>query len=144
MRDIKRFFKLESAGKTYKNSNYRGNLINNQVSRELSLATASSVSKMFLPEAFTCSNDFECYLTHFELLVELKNWKRIVSGTKPDERPHYFALRLRKTVIDFCPTHPDATRNSYDVTIEASRRHNSEKPVVFRGRLARRVQQAGD
>ena len=31
------------------------------------MATASSVSKMLKPEAFTGSNDFESHLTHIEL-----------------------------------------------------------------------------
>ena len=42
------------------------------------MATASSVSKILLPEAFTGSNYFENYITLFELLAELQNWKRTV------------------------------------------------------------------
>ena len=55
---------------------------------------ASSVSKVFLPEAFMGPNEFESYLTHFELLAELQNWKRTVIS-------HYFALRLQKSAIEF-------------------------------------------
>ena len=89
------------------------------------MATASSVSKMILPEAFTGSNDFENYLTHFELLVELQNWKRTVSGTETDERPHYFALRLQKSAIEFHRILPEAATNSYDETVKAFQRHYS-------------------
>ena len=87
------------------------------------MATASSVSKILLPEAFTGSNDFENYLTHFELLAELQNWKRTVRGIKTDERPHYFALRLQKSAIEFYRTLSEATRNSYDETVKAFQRH---------------------
>ena len=110
------------------------------------MAAASSTSKMLLPEAFTGSNDLESYITHFELLAELQNWKR-TEGTparEVDERPHYFALRLQKAAIEFYRTLPQATRENYDQCVKAFREHYSEKPVVFRGRLARRVQQPGE
>ena len=81
--------------------------------------TASSVSKMLLPEQFTGSNDFESYLTHFELLAELQNWKCTVSGTKTDERPIFLALRLQKFAIKFYRTLSDANRNSFDDTAKA-------------------------
>ena len=69
--------------------------------------------------------------------------KETVNGaeTEIDERPHYFALRLQKSAIDFYRTLSEDTRNSYDETVKAFRQHYNEKPVVFRGRLARRVQQ---
>ena len=35
-------------------------------------------------------------------------------------------------------------RDSYDETVKAFRNHYSEKPVVFRGRLARRVRHPGE
>ena len=62
-------------------------------------------SKTLLPEPFTGSNDFESYVTHFELLSQLQKWQRkeTVNGaeTKIDERPHYFALMLQKPAIHF-------------------------------------------
>ena len=111
---------------------------------------AGSVSKMLLPEAFTGSNDFKSYLTHFELCAELQKWKRTEpassSGTawEIDERPHYFALRLQKSAIEFYRTIPQNVRDSYDETVKGFRNHYSEKPIVFRGRLARRVQHPGE
>ena len=109
---------------------------------------ASATSKFLLPEPFTGSNDLECYITHFELLAHLQNWKRMEgTGTaqhEVDDRPHYFALRLQKSAIDFYRTLPEATKKSYDETVKAFRKHYNEKPVVFRGRLARRVQQPGE
>ena len=35
-------------------------------------------------------------------------------------------------------------RDSYDETVKAFRNHYSEKPIVFRGRLARRVRHPGE
>ena len=105
-------------------------------------------SKTLLPEPFTGPNDFEIYITHFELLPQLQKLQRkeTVNGaeTEIDERPHYFALRLQKSAIDFYRTLLEDTRKSYDETVKAFRQHYNEKPVVFRGRLARRVQQPGE
>ena len=98
---------------------------------------------MLLPEAFTGSNDLQSYVTHFELLAELEKWKRTEGepAREVDERPHYFALRLQKSAIEFYRTLPQATRENYDECVKTFRKHYSKKPVVFRGRLARRVQQ---
>ena len=67
-----------------------------------------------------------------------------VAETEIDERPHYFALRLQKSAIDFYRTLSEGTRKSYDETVKAFKQHYNEKPVVFRGKLARRVQQLGE
>ena len=106
------------------------------------MATASSVSKILLPEAFSGSNTFESYSTHFEQLTELQNLKSTVTRTEVDERRFYFAYISKKYAIQFYPNLPETTTNSIDETIEAFRRHYSEKSVIFCGRLARRVQQA--
>ena len=66
------------------------------------MATVST-SRMLLPEANTGSNDLESYVTHFELLAELQKWKTIEGHPAREivERPHYFALRLQKSAIEF-------------------------------------------
>ena len=103
-------------------------------------------SKTLLPEPFTASNDFESYVTHFELSSQLQKWQRkdTVNGaeTEIDERPHYSALRLQKSAIDFYRTLSEDKRKSYDE--RPFRQHYNEKSVVFRGRLARRVLQSGE
>ena len=104
-------------------------------------------SKTLLPESFTGSNDFESYVTQFELLSQLQKWQRkeTVNGaeTETDERPHCFALRLQKSAIDFHRTLSEDTRKSYNETVMGFKQRYNEKPVVFRARLARRVQQPG-
>ena len=104
--------------------------------------------KTLLPEPFTGSNDFESYVTHVELLSQLQKWQRkeTVNGAETgiDERPHYFALRLQKSAIDFYRTLLEDTRKTYDETVKDFGQHYNEKPVVFWGRLARRVQQPGE
>ena len=97
-----------------------------------------------LPEPFTGSNDLEAYITHFELLATLQKWKRTEGDTEIDERPHYFAFRLQKGAIDYYKTLPEATQTNYDELVKSFRTHYNEKPVVFRGRLAKRVQQPGE
>ena len=108
---------------------------------------ASGTSKMLLPELFTGPNDIESYITHFELLANLQNWVRIETregnDVQIDDQPHYFALRLQKSAIDFYRTLTDAQKASYDELKKAFRTHYTEKPVVFRGRLARRTQSPG-
>ena len=61
-----------------------------------------------------------------------------------DERPHYFAVRLQKSSIEFYRTLPQATRENFEKCVKAFREHYSEHPVVFPGPLARRVQQPGE
>ena len=86
-------------------------------------------------------------MLHIELVSQLQKWQRkeTVNGAEPeiDERPHYFAVRLHKSAIYFYRTISEDTRKSYDRTVKAFRQHYNENPVVFRGRLARRVQQPG-
>ena len=110
--------------------------------------TAWHSSKTLLLEAFTGSNDFESYVTHSELFSQLQKWQRKgkVNGaeTEFDERPNYFALRMQKSAIDFYRALSEDTRKSYDETVKAFRQHYNAKPVVFRGRQARRVQRLGE
>ena len=96
-------------------------------------------SKTLLPELFTGSNDFENYVTHIELLSQLQKWQRKETGktaeNEIDERPHYFALKLQKSFIDFYRTLLENTRKSYDETVKAFRQLFNEKPIVFLRRL---------
>ena len=78
-------------------------------------------------------------------LSQLQKWQRkeTVNGaeTEINERPHYFALKLQKSANDFSRSFLEDTRKSYDEKVKTFRQHYNEKPVVFRGMLARRVQQ---
>ena len=109
---------------------------------------ATGTSKMLLPEPFTGSNDIDSYITHFELLANLQNWVRTETregkDVQTDDLPHYFAFRLQKSAIDFYRTLTDAQKASYDELKKAFGTHCTEKPVVFRGRLARRTQSPGE
>ena len=106
---------------------------------------APQSSKTRLPEPFKDRNDFQTYVTHFEFLPQLQKGqiKETVDGdeTKKDERPLYFVLRLQKSTIVFYQTLLEGTRKSHEETVKAFRQHYNEKLVIFRGRLARRVQQ---
>ena len=108
---------------------------------------ATGFSKKLLREPFTVSNDIESYISHFELLANLQNCvgteTREGNDVQIDDRPHYFALRLQKSAIDFYRTLTDAQKASYDELKKAFRTHYTEKPVVFRERLARRTQSRG-
>ena len=58
--------------------------------------------------AFTGSNDFESYVTHFEFLSQLQKWQRkeTVNGTETEteDRQQFFALRIQKLPIDIYRT----------------------------------------
>ena len=51
--------------------------------------------------------------------------KKTVNGANNeiDERPHYFALRLQKTAIDFYRALLEDTRKNYDETVKVFRQH---------------------
>ena len=65
-------------------------------------------SKTLSLEYFTGSNDFKNYVTRFEFMSQLQKWQRKETvnnfDTEIDERPHFFALRLQKSAIDFYRT----------------------------------------
>ena len=82
---------------------------------------AQSSSKTLFLELFTASNDFEGYVTHYELLSQYKNGKKVNGEKESDERPHSFALRLQKSAIDFYRTHLEDTRKSYDEMVKVFR-----------------------
>ena len=83
-------------------------------------------------------------------MAELQKWKRTKfassggAARKLDEWPHYFALRLQKSAIEFHRILPQNVRDSYEETVKVFQNHYSEKLVVFRKRLARRVQLPGE
>ena len=91
--------------------------------------------KTLLPEPFTGSNDFENYVTNFELLSQLQKWQRkeTVNGAETEIDYHYFALRLQKLATDFYRTRSKETRKNYDESVKAFRQLLNEKSVVFRG-----------
>ena len=64
--------------------------------------------------------------------------------TEIDEGPHFIDLRLQKWAIDYYHALLEDTRKSYDETAKAFRQYYDEKPVVLRGRLARRFQGPGE
>ena len=82
---------------------------------------ATGLSTRMLTEAFTCSNDLESYLKHFELLAELLTWKGTEGdpARQNDERPHFVALRLNKSAIHFYRTLPQDTNESYNECVKA-------------------------
>ena len=77
-------------------------------------------SKTLLRDSYTGSNDFESYVTHFEILSQRQKRQRkeTVSGAEIeiDERHFYFALRLQKSAIDFYCTLSEDTSKGFDET----------------------------
>ena len=109
------------------------------------MATGST-SRMLLPEAFTGLNDLESYVTHFELLAELKNGEELKEIRLAKLMNGRITLNLgyknrpKSSILLYRKLHEKIIMNA----LKLFREHYSEKPVVFRGRLARRVQQPGE
>ena len=80
-----------------------------------------SSSNTLFAEPFTASNDFESYVTHYELLSQFQNGEKVNGENESGERPHYFALRLQNSAIDFYRTLSEDTRKSYDETVKVFR-----------------------
>ena len=96
----------------------------------------------------TASNEVEIYVAHFELLSQIQKWKRNQNlnstENENDEWPNFFCVKATKLAFDFYRKLLEDTRKSYDETVRTFGKHYNEKPIVFRGRLARRVQQPGE
>ena len=106
------------------------------------MATGST-SRMLLPKVSTSSNDLESYVTPFELTAEPKKCKRTDRNPAREvyERPHYFAIRLQKSAIQFHRTLPQLQEKIMLNALKLFEETIAKKTVVFRERLARRVRQ---
>ena len=84
-----------------------------------------------MPESFTGSGDFEDYLQQFNTAALLSGW---FSPTH-DNRPHYFALRLRGNALHFYTTLSAAQQTDFNLLVDAFRQNYTTNVDILKARL---------
>ena len=90
-----------------------------------------------MPESFTGKGDFEDYLQQFNTAALLSGWY----STAHDNRPHYFALRLRDNALHFYTTLSAAQQTNFDQLIDAFRQNYTTNGDILKARLKAAKQQ---
>ena len=90
-----------------------------------------------MPESFTGTSDFEDYLQQFNIATLLSGWR---SNTH-DNRPHYFALRLKENALHFYTTLSFEQQTNFDLLIEAFRQNYTTNGDFLKARLKAAKQQ---
>ena len=90
-----------------------------------------------MPESFTGKSDFEDYLQQFSTAALLSGWH---SATH-DNRPHYFALRLRENALHFFTTLSPAQQTNFDLLVDAFRQNYTTNGDILKARLKAAKQQ---
>ena len=78
-------------------------------------AVFSALPSCLMPEAFTGEGDFEDYLQQFTTAAQLSEWQTATT----DNRPNYFALRLKGNDLHFYTTLTVAQRQNFDQLVAA-------------------------
>ena len=90
-----------------------------------------------MPESFTGTSDFEYYLQQFNTAAFLSGWH---SNTH-DNRPHYFALRLKENALHFYITLSFEQQKNFALLIEAFRQNYTTNGDILKARLKAAKQQ---
>ena len=90
-----------------------------------------------MPESFTGSGDFEDYLQQFNTAAFLSGWY----STTHDNRPHYFALRLRQNALQFLTTVSVAQQTDFTLPVDAFRQNYTTNVDILKARLKAARQQ---
>ena len=93
-----------------------------------------------MPDSFTGSGDFEDfedYLQQFNTTAFLPGW---YSNTH-DNRPHYFALRLRQNALHFFTTLSVAQQTDFTLLVDAFRQNSTTNVDILKARLKAAQQQ---
>ena len=90
-----------------------------------------------MPESFTGSGDFEEYLQQFNSAAFLSGWY----STAHDNRPQYFALRLRQNALHFFTTLSVAQQTDFTILVDAFRQNYTTNVDILKARLKAARQQ---
>ena len=88
-------------------------------------------------ERFTGSGDFEDYLQQFNTAAFLSGWY----STTHDNRPQYFALRLRQNALHFFTTLSVAQQTDFTLLVDAFRQNYTTNVDILKARLKAARQQ---
>ena len=84
-----------------------------------------------MPESFIGSGDFEDYLQQFNTAALLPGW----FSPSHDNRPHYFALRLRGNALHFYTTLSEAQQTDFNLLVNAIRQNYTTNVDIMKARL---------
>ena len=83
-----------------------------------------------MPESFTGTSNFEDYLQQFNTAALLSGW----NSNTHDNRPQYFALRLKDNALHFYTTLPFEQQTNFDLLIEAFRQNYTTNGDILKAR----------
>ena len=98
---------------------------------------ATPLPSCLMPESFTGKGDFEDYLQQFNTAALLSSW---YSATH-DNRPYYFALRLRENALHFYTTLSIAQQTDFTQLVDAFRQNYTTNVDILKARLKAARQQ---
>ena len=90
-----------------------------------------------MPESFSGSGDFEDYLQQYNTAALLSSWL----SPAHDNRPHYFALRLRGNALHYYTTLSEAQQTDFNLLVDAFRQNYTTNVVILKARLKTARQQ---
>ena len=90
-----------------------------------------------MPASFTGSGDFEDHLQQSSTAAFLSGWY----STTHDNRPHYFALRLRRNALHFFATLSVAQQTDFTLLVDALRQNHTTNVDILEARLKATRQQ---
>lgn len=99
--------------------------------------TCISLPSCLMPESFTGENDFEDYLQQFLTAARLSGWQTPAG----DNRPYYFALRLKGNALHFYTTLTTAQQHDFDQLVAAFRTTYTTNVEVLKAKLKAAKQQ---
>ena len=100
-------------------------------------AVFASLELCLMPEAFTGQGDFEDYLQQFTTAASFSGWKTATT----DNRPYYFAPKLKGFPLRFYTTLTVAQQQNFDQIVAASRTINTTNVKVPKAELKAARQQ---
>ena len=93
-----------------------------------------------MPEYFTAEGDFEEYLQQFTTAARLSGWQTATT----DNRPYYFALRLKGNALHFYTTHTIAQQQNFEQLVPAFCTTYTTNVEVLKAKLKAAVQQPNE
>ena len=100
-------------------------------------AVFSALPSCLMPEAFTGEGDFEDYLQQFTTAATLSGWHTATT----DNRPNYFALRLKGNALHSYTTLTVAQQQNFDQLVAAFRTTYTTNVEVLKAKLKAARQQ---
>ena len=103
----------------------------------LYLNPTSTMPSCLMPDSFTGLGDFEDYLQQFNTAAMLSG----SHSSQHDNRPQYFALRLRDKALRFYTTFSPEQQNDFDFLVDAFRQNYTTNVDILKARLKAAKQQ---